>query len=128
VETELGAHAPEGDERIAIAGPPVILHEKAAETLALAIHELATNAVKYGALAKSGGMLDVQWAIRNGPVVLEWRETGIGPTPSKAGRGYGRELIEVALPFALGARTRFDLSEAGVYCCIELPEHEWRTQ
>jgi len=128
IEAEVQAHVAEEDDRIAIAGPPVVLHEKAAETLALALHELATNAVKYGALAKPEGRLEVRWDIRNGPVVIEWRETGIEVAPSKAGRGYGRELIEVALPFALGARTRFDLNDDGVYCCIELPEHEWRIQ
>jgi two-component sensor histidine kinase len=79
----------------------VALNEKAAETLALALHELATNAVKYGALAKTKGKLEVRWAIRNGPVVIEWRETGIEVKQTKLGRGYGRELIEVALSLAL---------------------------
>jgi hypothetical protein len=60
-------------------------------------------------------------------LVLEWRESGFQVAPSGPRRGYGRELIEVALPFALGARTRFDLGENGVHCLIEVPEHEWRS-
>jgi PAS domain S-box-containing protein len=124
VETEVKAHAAEGDDRIAIEGPPVALIEKAAETLALALHELATNAVKYGALAKASGKLEVRWKTDHGPLVLEWLESGV-EIRGQPGRGYGRELIEVALPFALGARTRFDLRKEGIHCLIELPEHEW---
>ena len=127
VETEVKAHAADGDDRVIIGGPPIALNEKAAETLALALHELATNAVKYGALATTLGKLEVRWSVCNGSLVIEWRESGFEVSPSKSARGYGRQLIEVALPFALGAHTRFDLKENGLYCCIELPENEWRS-
>ena len=124
IETEVKAHAAEDDQRIIIEGPPAALIEKAAETLAVALHELATNAVKYGALANASGKLEVRWRTDHGPLVLEWVESGV-EIHGQPGRGYGRELIEVALPFALGARTRFDVRKDGIQCLIELPEHEW---
>jgi hypothetical protein len=92
---------------------------RAGETLAL--HELATNAAKYGALASPVGKLEIRWTFEQGPIVLEWRERGVTVVQEKVGRGYGRELIEVVLPLALGARTRFDLDREGVHCTIELP-------
>jgi PAS domain S-box-containing protein len=126
VISEVMAHADEANERIRIDGPPIALTDKTAETLALALHELSTNAIKYGALANPAGALEIKWSAQSGPLVLEWRESGFQVAPAGPRRGYGRELIEVALPFALGARTRFDLGENGVHCLIELPEHEWR--
>ena len=120
------AHAPETDGRVVIEGPQVKLHEKASETLALAVHELATNAVKYGALAGSQGHLKVSWTVKPDVLEMEWHESGVATPPSNAGRGYGRELIEVALPFALGAATRLEFLSDGIYCSIQLPDHEWQ--
>jgi PAS domain S-box-containing protein len=126
VETEVRAHAPEGVERVSIEGPPVTLNEKAGETMALALHELATNAVKYGAFASPSGTLSIRWTTDEGALALEWRESGVQVATGTSGRGYGRELIEVALPFALGAKTNFDLRPDGLSCLVELPVHEWR--
>jgi two-component sensor histidine kinase len=122
-----------GEPHATLEGPPVPLRASMVQTLALALHELATNARKYGALATLQGSLAVSWftrsadasAVHNLWLVLDWRETGAPPIlrgPERAAhRGYGRELIEDALPFALGARTRFELDEQGVRCRIELP-------
>lgn len=128
VEAEVQAHSAETEGRVLIEGPAVTLHEKASETLALAIHELATNAVKYGALSTSQGRLQVTWSIKPGVLELEWRETGLAQPASDNNRGYGRELIEVALPFALGASTQYRFLLDGVYCSIQLPDYEWRRQ
>jgi PAS domain S-box-containing protein len=126
IEAEVSAHAPEADGRVVIEGPQVKLHEKASETLALAVHELATNAVKYGALAGSQGRLRVCWSVKPDVLEMEWHESGVEKPPSTAARGYGRELIEVALPFALGATTRLEFLADGIYCSIKLPDHEWQ--
>jgi two-component sensor histidine kinase len=72
----------------------------------LAIHELATNAAKYGALSQQSGKLRVIWNLRKNDkdnfVKLEWRETGVSlPSGMPVRRGYGRELIERALPYQL---------------------------
>jgi PAS domain S-box-containing protein len=127
VETEVRAHAHDIDERVTIKGPRVLLHEKAGETMALALHELATNAVKYGALKSPAGRLAVTWSLTGKSLVAEWRETGVALSPPR-GRGYGRDLIEVQLPFALGASTVLEFERDGVYCRIELQNEEWKEQ
>ena len=100
------------------------------QTIALALHELATNAVKYGALAAANGHLSVRWRIA-APVVsnprrlqVEWRESGVDMpavgSPAQGG-GYGRELIERALPYQLKAKTTYELGPDGVHCTIDVP-------
>jgi PAS domain S-box-containing protein len=113
--------------RIVLRGPPVRLRNKIVQTLALALHELATNARKYGALAGNDGRLEIVWSIETrdrseSSLMLTWTETISGEQPERpAGRGYGRHLIERALPYALGARTTYTLSATGVHCTIDLP-------
>jgi PAS domain S-box-containing protein len=125
VRTEILAHQADANSQVCIEGPTVALREKSAETLALALHELATNAVKYGALSGDAGKLAVTWQIREDEtLVLNLQETGIASNANPTRRGYGRELIEVALPLALGAQTKYNLSSQGVTCVIELPEYE----
>jgi two-component sensor histidine kinase len=134
VHAEIDAHG--GGTRVSLGGPPVKLPGAKAQPFALAVHELATNAVKYGALSAPSGRLDVIWRVEaDGPgktslLVLEWRESGVvpmhapGPGPTKDpawGGGYGRELIEHALPYQLGARTRLEFTTDGVRCSIAVP-------
>jgi two-component sensor histidine kinase len=125
----LGAEA--ARDRIRVEGPEAALRNSVVQTLALAIHELATNARKYGALATEDGRLDVAWRVRDENdagqwLALEWVEEGIdrareAASPTSQRGGYGRELIERALPYALGAKTSFELNGAGVRCTIRLP-------
>lgn len=89
--------------------------------MALALHELATNAVKYGALRVPSGRLSLAWTSRDDRLTLEWRETGVALPPARPRRGYGTELIERALPYQLGAETRLDWGADGVSCRIVLP-------
>jgi PAS domain S-box-containing protein len=115
---------------VTMAGPAgVRLRSSTVQTFALALHELATNALKYGALSPRGGKLALSWHVaEDGGVPMlhvTWHETGVRrddvssrPAP---GGGYGRELIEHALPYQLGARTRFALHDDGVHCEIVLP-------
>jgi two-component system, chemotaxis family, CheB/CheR fusion protein len=98
VETEVRAHELVGDQRIVIDGQRVVLNEKAGETLALALHELATNAVKYGALSNATAKLEVRWRTDTGPLALEWRESGVIAGLRNLAACYGRELIEAVWP------------------------------
>jgi len=119
------------DDRVNLKGPKgVPLRSAMVQTLALAIHELTTNAVKYGALSPAGGRLDVRWhvepPIENGQQMLhvEWRESGVRMPEAgdrADGGGYGRELIENALPYQLKARTSYTLGQDGVRCTIAVP-------
>ena len=115
-------------ERVALEGPAVILRKSSVQTLALALHELATNARKYGALAGEQGELWISWDTYTTEageprLSLMWLEEGISPLEegSPLRHGYGRELIEKALPYALKARTSYELGETELRCSIDLP-------
>lgn len=131
--SELAAQVPlnsvEWAERVSLKGPKgVSLRSAAVQTLALALHELTTNAVKYGAFSTAGGGLEVCWRVGvaeadERPLWIDWRERGVGTVPDDKrprGSGYGRELIERALPYSLGARTSYTFEPDGVHCTIEV--------
>lgn len=125
---ELQAHGADRAQ-VVLDGPGGVGLESATlQTLALALHELMTNATKYGALAAGSGRLAVRWRRHrreDGTPVLkvEWSEACsdvVRPEPGRKG-GYGRELIERALPYQLKARTSYELTDHGVECVIEVP-------
>lgn len=118
----------ESDRRIRLQGPEIALPFNVVQILALALHELSTNALKYGALSIADGRLEIVWRVFTGErgerrLELNWRESGIVemPQPEQTRRGYGRELIERALPYQLGARTELTIAKDGVRCMIDLP-------
>jgi PAS domain S-box-containing protein len=129
VHAELDALAASiGTGRVVVEGPDVALRNSTVQTLSLALHELATNARKYGALSNDRGVLTVRWHVReckqSSILDIEWLEENEQPVarePSREGRGYGRKLIERALPYALNAETDYVLDEKGVRCRISLP-------
>jgi PAS domain S-box-containing protein len=128
VHLELRAFATEPNaRRIRVAGPEVPLSTRAVQILALALHELATNARKYGALGTSNGCLSVTWTVtgdgRNRRLALEWHETELASLEPNAGpvrMGFGRRLIEETLPFQLDAETRLEFGKDDVRCSIAL--------
>lgn len=130
VRTELDAM--EADRaRLTVRGPEgVKLRSATVQTLAMALHELATNAVKYGALGQESGHLTVTWSLEDWPsdgrrwLTIEWRERGVSMATdagAEHGSGQGRELIEKALPYQLGAVTSYELGPDGVHCEIAIP-------
>jgi two-component sensor histidine kinase len=127
VTAELAAHSETdiSSNKIQLNGPTVALPATAAQALGLALHELATNAVKYGALSQPQGKLDVQWEVKEKKptpeVALRWRETGISIAGTPKRKGYGRELIERALPYQLNAKTQLEFGPDGVRCEIVVP-------
>ncbi|MBY9063261.1 GAF domain-containing protein [Sphingomonas yunnanensis] len=110
-----------------MAGPDVALPADAVELLGLAIHELATNALKFGAFRAPGGSLSIAWDVNvDGRSArrldLSWTEQGVPAVPIQPTRqGFGTELIEEALPYRLGAETRLEFRGGGVRCTIGLP-------
>lgn len=111
--------------RVTVEGPPTALGQKAAEVLTLAVHELATNAVKYGAV-EAGGGIQVLWDVAQDNagrrLVLRWSETGATLDPSQPRRsGFGTELIERRIPYELKGRGALTFRPDGVDCEIEFP-------
>ena len=112
-------------EQLRISGPTVRLQPKAAETFALAIHELATNAIKYGALSQPTGQINISWRVDNAAeaaqLIFDWREKG-GPSVTPPERkGFGSELLERTIAFELKGRTTLAFDPAGFSCTISVP-------
>lgn len=120
-------------ERVHIEGPQLSLRKSAVQTLALALHELMTNSCKYGALYTDTGRLSVTWQAEQGGdgsscLLLVWFEDGVPPPQHRDTQkatawssGYGRKLIEEALPYTLNAKTTYELGEKTLRCTIRLP-------
>ena len=134
LNSELAAQRVRVEENgpVTLEGPKgVRLRSDTVQTLAMVLHELVTNAVKYGALNQPNGHLAIRWqetSAENGEpwLHLDWKESGVEMPPSGVGAGQGRELIERALPYQFGAQTTFALEADGVHCTISLSvsEHE----
>jgi PAS domain S-box-containing protein len=114
------------EARVLLSGPKVTLAPKAAEVLTLAIHELATNATKYGALRVPTGRIESRWRV--GPhadrywLELDWQETGVEIAPRGNGRkGFGTELITRRVPYELKGRGTLSLNADGLHCRIAFP-------
>jgi two-component system CheB/CheR fusion protein len=124
VEELLGYNAREG-EQLRVSGPPVRFQPKAAETFALAIHELATNAIKYGALSQPSGRVDVSWRVENGSdpiqLIFDWRERGGPRIESPQRKGFGTELLEKTLAFELKGKTTLTYNSTGLHGTIAIP-------
>jgi two-component sensor histidine kinase len=88
------AVAPFAASRIAADGPSVDLPPKQALALSLALHELATNAAKYGALSRPEGRVELRWQAQDGQLSLNWRESGGPPVVAPSRRGFGSRLLQ----------------------------------
>jgi two-component system, chemotaxis family, CheB/CheR fusion protein len=128
LRTELAAHGvTEDGARVRLSGPAgVALSSGMVQTLALALHELATNAGKHGALRTATARLEVDWRLTAdgvGPELqIRWQEHGVAmPDGAADGIGSGRDLIERALPYQLDARTSFAFGPDGIRCDITVP-------
>jgi two-component sensor histidine kinase len=105
---------------VRIDGPQVLLEPNTAQAVAVTLHELATNAVKYGALSTANGRIDLKWSHEaNGRLILRWTETG-GPTVQPPTRkGFGARIIEQVI-VQLKGESRFDWRAEGLICEITL--------
>ena len=122
VDAELAPYRQTDEHRIAIAGPDIPLAPNDALSLGLAIHELATNAAKYGALTQSGGEVSIEWhLISAARVRLEWKERGGPPVTATRGRGFGTDLIEKIVANELDSPVQLDFDPEGVTCVLTIP-------
>ncbi len=121
-----GAIAPHGGrDRFVIDGPPVRLAPSISLTLALALHELATNAAKYGALSIQGGSVTISWEIRHDGVEpkvrLRWMERGGPPVQAPTRKGFGSRLLERSFSAELDGAAAVDYAPEGVVWNMEAP-------
>jgi PAS domain S-box-containing protein len=108
-------------DRIRFAGAEVRLHPAMAQTLALALHELVTNSVKYGALSIVSGELSITWAVENDMLVLKWEENGGPPVREPVTRGFGTRSLMASVEKQLGGQAAFDWRQEGVICRLQVP-------
>lgn len=124
---ELQVFAFGDDDRITIAGAEVRIRCEMAQHFALAVHELVTNAIKFGALSEErlGLRLSISWRQIGTMLHIEWEEAGV-PMVALAPlhNGFGREFLEQALPYQVGAVTQFLVRPGGIFCSIVLPMAE----
>lgn len=121
---ELEAVGAERGRTYTVDGPPLGLSPRNAQAFAMAIHELATNAGKYGALKTKGGRISVVWHIeREGAEELRfvWREHGVQIADTTRTRGFGSDVIEKSVPYMLDGTARLDLHHDGAECRITFP-------
>jgi PAS domain S-box-containing protein len=100
-------------------GESLWLNPRSALALALAFHELGTNAAKYGALSRDGGKVAIRWRTGDGRLQLEWKERDGPPVAAPGGRGFGSRLIERGLEADLGGTARLHFEPDGLRCTIE---------
>lgn len=127
VESEVSAQA-SGGGQYELVGPDVQLSPKAVEVLTLALHELSTNALKYGALSVPKGRLRVEWAPfeKRGRtwLAIDWAEAGAPARGPVTRRGFGSDLIEGRIPYELGGTGRLGIEPGGACCRLEFPLKE----
>ena len=121
VTQELLAYIGERDARVRIDGPGVMLEPSTAQTTAISLHELATNAAKYGSLSAAGGHVEIAWSLTaDGGLSLRWVESGGPPVTPPTHRGFGTRIMENMIS-QLRGEVRFDWRVKGLMCEIALP-------
>jgi PAS domain S-box-containing protein len=122
VSQELSPYCQEGDARARIDGPSLLLEPNSAQTIAVTLHELATNAAKYGALSVPTGKVEVEWSrAADGRIVLRWIETGGPPVKPLTRRGFGMRVMESMIREQLNGEVRFDWRAEGLACEMIIP-------
>jgi PAS domain S-box-containing protein len=117
---EVAPYSEKGATRVQINGPQVLLEPNAAQSVALVLHELATNATKYGALALANGQIDLSWSHEpGGQLNLRWTEVGGPPVATPTRQGLGGWIIKQMIG-QLGGEVRFDWRPEGLVCEIAL--------
>jgi PAS domain S-box-containing protein len=117
---ELAPYSEKNQRRVRVDGPPVLLEPNAAQVIAVTLHELATNAAKYGALSAANGQVDLKWSHDSGGQLhLRWAETGGPKVHEPEHKGFGGRIIERMIAQQSG-KARFDWHAEGLVCEITL--------
>ena len=123
VEEELAPYRVAGSSQVSISGESVLLPPDRAQTVALALHELATNSAKYGALSCREGHLNVDWQLDGGMIKLNWREAGGPPTRVPKVHGFGTKIINATVK-QMGGDVVLDWRPNGLHCQLSIPSDD----
>ena len=123
--------APYDTNNTDIGGPGVMLKAEATQAVATVLHELTTNAAKYGAFSNQAGRVSVQWQwLNNGlqnRLIIEWQEAGGPPVLAPSQSGYGTSIIRELIPFELGGKVELVFASKGIGCRLEIPA-DWMSR
>lgn len=121
VSEELAPYRGGENSRVTIAGPPIFLSPEKAQNVALALHELATNSAKYGALSVATGVLNVTWKPEQGMVTLHWQESGGPPVQAPASQGFGTKIMNASIKHQIGGNVAWEWRSSGLHCTLQIP-------
>jgi PAS domain S-box-containing protein len=121
IQAQLAAYIGSGKGQLDIDGEPVALKPEAAQNLGLALHELAVNAAKFGALSVPGGRVSIDWSLRDNAIELNWREHNGPKVKVRRKKGFGSMVIESNLARALDAKVEMAFEPDGLHCHIVIP-------
>ncbi len=111
-------------DKITIGGPDISLQPATAQGLALALHELATNAAKHGALSSPSGKITLDWHLQTDALTLNWAENGGPATAEPSSRSFGLKVIVASIEQQLGGKAAFDWDPKGLRCAFSIPRSE----
>lgn len=107
--------------RVTIGGPAIFLSPEKAQNVALALHELATNSAKYGALSVTTGRLNVSWKVERRTLTLQWQESDGPAVRAPATQGFGTKILNASIRHQIGGRVSWDWRATGLHCVLQIP-------
>jgi two-component sensor histidine kinase/DNA-binding response OmpR family regulator len=120
VDEELAPYRTSPD-KVEMVGQHLSLRPVTAQILALALHELATNAAKYGALSSPSGQVKLHWELKAGALILHWNEAGGPAARPPVSQGFGTRIITASVSSQLGGQATFDWRPEGLHCTLSIP-------
>ena len=126
VAEELAPYRTNDPERVQTSGPSIVLQPTAAQTLALVLHELVTNAAKYGALSVLTGKVKLAWTLDGQTISFTWTETGGPETSTPAILGFGTRIVLASIERQLGGKVAFDWQPQGLTCTFSVPQGDMK--
>ena len=132
VKSHLRLFSEAGDNNVSITGPPARLVPKAIEVIAMCLHELATNAVKYDALSRAERNVNIDWKVKDGVagkrLILRWNERTDTPVKIPSSTGYGHLVLTRNVRRALDARARVSFGRNGVSWAVSVPDEHFESE
>jgi PAS domain S-box-containing protein len=118
---EIAPYCGNDPARVLMEGASVSLAPERSQSLALVLHELATNSAKYGALSVPEGKLAVRWSLDRGVLTLRWEEAGGPPVAEPSSHGFGTKIMNASIKHQIGGNVAWDWRPSGLHCTLQIP-------